>query len=461
VSRARATGEGTVYKRRDGRWEGALYLPTLSGTRKRYRCYGHTRQQVNTKLVELQARAQHGRLLPDRSWKLSDYLDYWLENVVRVNRRPKTYESYEAAVRLYLRPRLGGTYLQRLTVAQVQTALNRELAQGSSIRTAHLIRLVLSAALTRAMREELVERNVARLVELPAWQRKDITPWTAKQLASFLAAAQSDPFYPAFLLLALYGLRRGEVLGLRWRDVDGHQLHIRQQVQRVGGKLTVGPVKTSAGRRDLPLLVSARMALDQHAAHLRQQVQAGLRQTGSTELIFTTRTGQPVEPHNFMRSFTRLRAEQGLPHSTLHHLRHATATLLKNSGLAARDAQLILGHAHISTTQQLYQHADLAGQRRGLEVVETSLLTAVSSVSCRQMQPSSSWASTRYIQLQSGGPGGTRTLDTLLKRTTVPNSPQHLTEVRSELRSRYCSHLLGAAAVMFSRQLHPSSPPHC
>jgi len=314
MSQRNSNGQGTIYRRKDGRWEGQIYLPTVGGIRKRFSFYGSTRTDVHAQLVAHQAKVQQGRLLPDRSWALADYLDYWLANVVRINRRPKTYESYEAAVRLYLKPNLGRTSLQRLTVAQLQTYLNQVLARGGSIRTVHLIRMVLSAALTRAMREQLIDRNVARLVELPAWRRKDFTPWTAGQIQTFLSAAESDPLYLAFLLVALYGLRRGEVLGLRWADVDfvAMQLHIRQQVQAIKGGVLIGDVKTEAGRRVLPLLPAAAESLN---------IQARQHSAGpATDLIFTTRTGSPINPHNFLRSFNRIRLACGLPHSTLHHL---------------------------------------------------------------------------------------------------------------------------------------------
>lgn len=398
MSRRNNNGQGTIYRRKDGRWQGQVYLPTVSGIRKRVSFYGRTRADVHAQLVAHQAKAQQGRLLPDRSWPLADYLDYWLTDVVRINRRPKTYESYEAAVRLYLKPNLGRISLQRLTVAQLQTYLNQVLARGGTVRTVHLVRMVLSAALTRAMREQLIDRNIARLVELPTWRRKDFAPWTAEQIQTFLTAAESDPLYVAFLLVALYGLRRGEVLGLRWSDIDfgAMQLHIRQQVQAVKGGLLIGDVKTEAGRRDLPLLPVAAHMLDAAAALRSEQPE--------TDLIFTTRTGSPINPHNFLRSFNRIRVACGLPHSTLHHLRHATATLLKNTGVPARDAQLILGHADITTTQQLYQHADLAGQLEALTRVQRLLVGGANGERCRQLLPSGSEVSLQYSRWITGGP---------------------------------------------------------
>lgn len=199
------------------------------------------------------------------------------------------------------------------------------------------MKTVLSSALTRAMREELVMRNVARLAELPAWERQPITPWTAAEARRFLNAANTDPLYPAFVLLLLYGLRRGEVLGLRWQDIDedNQEIHIRQQIQRVKGELRLGQIKTSAGRRDLPLLPQTKDALaTRRDTQTADHIALG-RAWQDTGLIFITRTGRPIEPRNLVRSFHRICDANGLRTIKVHHLRHTTATLLKGRGVAS------------------------------------------------------------------------------------------------------------------------------
>lgn len=160
------------------------------------------------------------------------------------------------------------------------------------------MRQVLSAALTRAAREELISRNVARLAELPAWEPREIRPWSADEALSFLRVAGPDPLYPAFLLLLLYGMRRGEVLGLRWQDIDLDvgKLCVRQQLQRIRGSLHTGPVKTRAGSRDLPIPSLAGQAL-----LIRQQRQAADREAfgrawQDTGLVFSTRSGRRSNP---------------------------------------------------------------------------------------------------------------------------------------------------------------------
>jgi integrase len=374
-ARRRVNGDGSITKRADGRWMGRYYAWTTAGTRKRVTIYGKTRKDAADRMREAQERNRRGVPVPDRTWKLGEWLDYWLEHVVSLNRRPATYRLYEMTVRLYLKPGLGSNALTRLSASRVQAFFNGQLAAGRSIRTVQVMRTVLSSALSRAMREELLVRNVARLAELPSWERKPITPWTAAEARAFLEAAKNDPLYPAFVLLLLYGLRRGEVLGLRWRDIDedDQEVRIRQQVQRIKGELQLIPLKTAAGRRDLPLLPIAQRMLD-----LRRQAQAADRaELGrawqDNGLIFTTRTGRPVEPRNLVRSFHRICGGNKLRTVKVHHLRHTTATLLKNLRVPARDAQIILGHSRLAITLEIYTHEDRQAHRDALGRISEAL----------------------------------------------------------------------------------------
>lgn len=358
--RKRSNGDGSLYRRRDGLWAGAFDVPTVSGRRRRIVVYGKTREQARDKMNKAMQDARAGMLVPDEVWKLGPYLEYWLENFVKQNRRPATYTLYEMNIRLYLNPGLGHYKLTALTVAHVQQFFNQRLQQGDSVCKVQVMRTVLSAALTRAVREELIPRNVARLVELPEWHAGTVRPWTAEEARQFLGVSESDPLHAAFVLLILYGLRRGEVLGLRWQDIDfgAGTIRIEQQVQRVGREMHIGPVKTSAGHRNLPLLKLARQALAAQSI-----VQAAYRaEMGSawpdTDLVFTTRTGRPIEPRNLVRSFRRICETKHVRLIKLHHIRHTVASLLKALGVPARDAQVILGHSRLAVTLEIYTHTD-------------------------------------------------------------------------------------------------------
>jgi integrase len=358
--RKRSNGDGSLYRRRDGLWAGAFDVPTVSGKRRRIVVYGKTREQARDKMNKALQDARAGKLVPDEVWKLGPYLDYWLENFVKRNRRPATYTLYEMNIRLYLKPGLGNHKLTTLTVANVQHFFNQRLQQGDSVRKVQVMRTVLSAALTRAVREELISRNVARLVELPEWHAGTVRPWTAEEARQFLAVSESDPLHAAFVLLILYGLRRGEVLGLRWQDIDfgAGTIRIEQQVQRVGGEMHIGPVKTRAGKRKLPLLQLARQALAaQSITQARYRAEMGSAWP-DTDLVFTTRTGRPIEPRNLVRSFRRICETKHVRLIKVHHIRHTVASLLKALGVPARDAQVILGHSRMAVTLEIYTHTD-------------------------------------------------------------------------------------------------------
>lgn len=443
MAHRRVNGEGTIYRRKDGRYEAAVYLPTASGGRKRVRFYTHTRAEAQNKLVASQQQANQGIPVPDASQRLDEYLHYWLENVVRPNKRPATYAQCEMIVRLYLKPGLGSRPIVRLTVRDVQGFLNQKISEGHSVPKTQVIRKVLSAALTCAMRDELVGRNVARLVELPKHETAEIHPWSADEIKHFLDAARTHLFYPAFLLLGLYGMRRGEVLGLRWRDVDfAHNLlHVRQQLQRTEDGLQLGPLKTKAGKRDLPLLGMVRDAL------LAQQArQARVR---DQDLIFTAADGRPLEASTLVRSFQRICRNNGLRLIRIHDMRHSLTTLLKDMQVPVRDAQLILGHARVSTTQEIYEHGNMELQRKALGKIEKLFMQSTSSGRTRYRQRSrqNCFWNELFTTINGGAGDGTLTRGLILGKYPRLVLYERATEVLSAVKRAQCQWLVGVVAV--------------
>jgi integrase len=375
-ARKRGNGEGTIFKRADGRYTAGIFVTRPDGTRGRKWIYGRTRAAVAAELARLAQRVEAGAVVPTRSPNLSEYLTYWLTDVITPSRRPTTVAKYRTAIELYLRPGLGHHRLDKLTVATVQRYLNGRRAAGDSVAKLEMIKVVLSSALSRAMREELVARNVAQLTTLPVEHRARRTAWTAAQARVFLRAAAEDPAYPVFVLALVYGLRRGEIAALRWEDVDftGGRIFVRASLVRVDGRLVRGPVKSAAGVRALPLVALSRAALI--AARDRQTEQrtaAGMLEHVTdwheTGYVFTTRSGRPIEPRNLSRSFDRIVTTAGLPNIVFHDLRRTAATMLKSLGVPARDAQTILGHANIAVTLGVYS-----------EVFDSEIATALGRI---------------------------------------------------------------------------------
>lgn len=460
----KANGEGTLYRRADGRYEGAVMLPTSSGTRKRIRLYGKTRQEVHKKLTRTIEEARQGILPAEEMWKIADYLDFWLE---REKRRPLTRKRHESIVRLYIKPRLGHLRLDALSVRIVQNFLDDLIAEGKSVATIHQTRKVLSAALTYAMRQELIMRNVARLVELPRYRATEASHWTPEETSRFLDAARTDPLYPVFVLLALYGLRRGEAVGLRWRDVDFDHgvLRIRQQVQRIDGELRQVELKTETSERDEPLLATAREALlRQRDAQAAARAEAGEAWQGTNdedELVFTTRTGRPLESHNLARSFFRICTQQGLRRITIHGLRHSNATAQKDLKVHARDTQAILGHGDIRTTG-IYEHVGLDNKRAALRKVEGRLFAETANrencrQNCRQGSKSNLGTNSKSLQKKASTPEGLdaffggssqiRTGDTRLFRAFGTTVEQRLTSISNVVLTHARTWKLGCVAV--------------
>ncbi|WP_327577877.1 tyrosine-type recombinase/integrase [Streptomyces sp. NBC_00145] len=367
-------GAGTITKRKDGRYQCAVYVLQPDGTRARKFAYGKSWAECDTKRRELLDKVDQGVPVPTRSAKLSEWLPYWLDNVIKPRRKLSTYDKYEAHVRLYLSPMLGAKRLESLGVADVRRFLVR-LENQTTAATAKESHRVLRSALSSACSEELITRNVAKLVEPPRADARELHPWTLDETLDFLAASRKDPLYAAFVLAIGMGLRRGEIVGLRWSDLDleNRVLYVRQQTQRRRGVLYDDDPK-SRRRRVVPLPGLCIAPLRWH--RIRQaaaRAKAGETWATGSDYVFTTRTGRPVEPRNVYRSFTRVAQSAGIRVVRLHDARHGTATLLTAAGVAPRVVMEILGHSQISITMDVYTHVVQDTQREAMSHMDRLL----------------------------------------------------------------------------------------
>ena len=365
----RANGEATIWQRRDGRWCGAVYAWTNHGGRKRVYVYGKSRQEAREKLKALQSELDHGVRVSEENWTVEGYLAQWLETVVRPNRAPKTHQGYELVVRRHIVPTLGRKRLRSLSVLDVRQLVWRLEEQGMGARGIQQTHAVLRNALQSAMRDELVLRNVPKLVQVKTPRYEVGRGLSVDQARTLLRCSQSDRLHALYVLAVYRGLRRGELLGLRWDSVDLEQefLQVTHTLQRVGGELRFQPPKTRHSRRTIPLPRPCVEALRAHrAAQSKERLVAGSRWVDEG-MVFATTVGTPIEPDNLSRSWYVVRKVLGEPPPRFHDMRHTCVSLLLAEGAPPHVVQQIVGHSAIDVTMTIYAHASLDEKRTALQ----------------------------------------------------------------------------------------------
>lgn len=399
----RANGEGTIYQRKDGRWEGAAYVLTTGGTFKRIRIYGRTRDETRKNLTRAIEQSDQGIPVASKSWTVAEYLNYWLEHIVKAERRPKTYQGYEGVVRLHLIPGLGNKRLAKLTAQDVRifiTQLRNEcqcckhgwdaerdeprccaLKGGQccgsrlSVRMVQSIHSVLRNALQCAVREELLPRNVAALVRVSVPNYKVNRGLSVAEARRVLKLGKEERLYALYVLALGLGLRRGELLGLRWSDVNltAGTLEVVQTLQRVGGQLRFVPPKTEDSARTVPLPDFCLTALKAHAKRQRDERDEAGGDWQDYGLVFPTRIGTPMEPDNLRRSWGRICTVAGLTGVRFHDIRHTCVSLLLALDVPPHVVRDIVGHSDIGVTMTIYAHASLDEKRAALRKLGDAL----------------------------------------------------------------------------------------
>jgi integrase len=267
----RGNGEGSISRRKDGLYMGRYMVHTATGT-KRKALYGKTRQEVAEKLTRAMADRDNGLYFNADNLKVGEYLERWLADSVLDTVRPTTYERYEQIVRIHVRPALGSVKLKTLSPVHVRGLYREKLQAGLSPRTVQYIHVTLHKALKQAVQDGLIPRNATEAVKAPQVRRQEMRPLSAEQVKVFLETACGDRLEALFVLAIHTGLRQGELLGLKWEDVDLEQGTLR--VRRTLATSKNGPVlttpKTNGSRRSVRL---TQAAVDALRSHLERQLQ--------------------------------------------------------------------------------------------------------------------------------------------------------------------------------------------
>jgi integrase len=354
-SKKRAAGEGTLRQRVDGSWE--WRTPSSFPVKKSFS--SKRQEDVLKKRDEFLEEFEQGLDLDAKKLTVAQYLDLWLEDAVEGSVWYTTYKDHERNVRLHLKPAIGRIRLRDLTRMHVQRLLNAKAKEGYSPRTVRYIHTTLSKALTQAEDWDLVPKNVASRAKLPKQKRVNRKTFSAENVGAFFSAALEDRFAALYVLAVTSGLRPGELLALKWEDVDleAGALSVRRSVSEdEDGPVIREETKTSAGRR-LELLPVAVEALKKHRL---QQNEERLRYRGlwrDLGLVFPSTTGTIMRRNNLhRRSYKPLLKKAGLPDIRLYDLRHTFATLMFENREQLKLVSEMLGHASVKQTADTYTH---------------------------------------------------------------------------------------------------------
>jgi integrase len=330
----------------------------VNGKRKRKYFYGETRKEVQEQLTKALRDVQQGLPVVTGRLTVEMFLTRWLEDSVKPTVRPRTYEAYQYRVTKHVIPALGRFALDKLTPQHIQVFVNGKLRDGLSPQTVANLLCTLQTALERAMRWHLVHHNVAGLVDPPHVARREVRILTPEQARTFLNAAKDDRLESLYWLALTTGMRRGEILGLRWQDVDLEEatLTVRVQLQRIRGKAQLVEPKTATSRRTIALPpVTIEALRRQRTRQDRERMLAGSRWSDHG-LVFASTIGTPIDTATLARKFDQALTRAQLSHIRVHDLRHTAATFMLAQGIAPKLAMDALGHSNLSMTMGTYQH---------------------------------------------------------------------------------------------------------
>ena len=362
-------GAGSTYKRKDGRWVASIYLTEASGRRVRRTVYGKTRAEALAALDELRALQRSGRPVPPGQLTLRTYLAEWLDLVVADRVRPSTLVAYRHYVERYLAPDLGDKKLAALTARELRIYLDSLRRRGVGVRSIRYVHATLRTALEDAVRDELLQRNVAKLVRAPRQPAAEPQPYTVEEAQQLLRSTRDDRLHAMYVVLCFLGLRRSELLGLMWDDVDLDLgvIRIRRGLHRVATGLETLEPKTLRSRRSIP---APRPVLEALCVHRELQAAERDKLAGSWPdlgFVFTTPVGTPIDPRNCTRVVQRACKDAGLRKVRMHDFRHGAVTIMLGLGVPPRTVMEIAGHSGLEMTMNVYGHVSLEDKRAAVD----------------------------------------------------------------------------------------------
>ena len=374
MAKKRANGEGSIRKRKDGRWEGRYTAGHTPEGKPIYRnVLGKTQAEVVEKLRKAIDESKGLDVAKAGQYTLGQWMRVWYENYASIKVRPSSHATYMGIIKNHIDPAIGDIPLTKLTTLDLQK-FYRDLLTGGRVerkesekkpkglgpKTVRNIHQIISSALQLAIHQKLIAHNPAEGCALPRVERNEMKTLTADQLAAFLQEAKRTGVFEMYYLELATGLRRGELLGLKWQDVDFNQgiITVRRQISRINGTVVEAPLKTKNAYRVIPLG-------EQALAVLQSQ-----QEKTHSEYVFPSPNGGPISPDSVRNMLRRVLKRAGLPYVRFHDLRHTFATLALQNGVDVKTVSSILGHFSAGFTLDTYAHVTTAAQREAAKKMD-------------------------------------------------------------------------------------------
>ncbi|WML26248.1 site-specific integrase [Neobacillus sp. OS1-33] len=337
----------------------------VTGKRKQKKKRGFkTKKEAEKFLSEKLNSINNGTYFEPKDITLNEYLNYWVDNYARLNLAPRTLEHYNYIITQHLKPTLGKIKISNLQPFHLQEYYTQKLETGkieggglSAQSVKHHHRLI-SKVLKDAVKWQFISRNVAEAVSPPKTKKVEMQTWDNERVKTFLDASQSSVYYSIYLTAIYTGMRRGEVLGLRWQDVDleNNVIYVRQslqEVKKVG--LTFKEPKSGKGRSITITTTLSKELKKIYKVQLEDKLLLG-KEYHDLDLVFAQKNGKPIQPTEMARNYRKLVESSGLPYIRFHDLRHTHATLMLQQGVHPKVVSERLGHSSIGITMDTYTH---------------------------------------------------------------------------------------------------------
>jgi len=384
MAKKRANGEGNIRKRKDGRWEGRYTAGHDANGKAIYKnVLGKTQAEVKEKLKRAIEENKGLDIVKAGQYTLGQWMDVWFENYAKLKVRPSSHQTYKGYINNHIKPYVGSIPLSKLTSLDLQKLYKMLLTEGRidriesknqpkglSAKTVRNINQIISSALNLAKEQKLLASNPAEACALPRVEHREMKTLPVEQLTSFLREAKETGVYEMYYIELATGLRRGELLGLKWQDIDmvNGTIRVQRQVARIDGEIVEAPLKTKNSYRTVSIGPDAIEVLKEQK-----------KKVGDSEYVFPSPNGGPISPDSVLNMLHRVLERAGLPKIRFHDLRHTFATLALQNGVDIKTVSGMLGHFSAGFTLDTYAHVTTSAQREAANTMGNVLSGAAQS----------------------------------------------------------------------------------